>query len=174
MTTRVDTSLRSRRRTFGRSADTLLDTLFRKAKTPARRSEFPDALTILNNGTGSVFPGMIYGRNSSGRVAAAIATAANTIEPLWVAISQAGRNQPFIAAVAGSLELAVRRGTGATNPTRKEVCYLSEFAAGKITFVRPGLTNIRYAVGRAARTTILGSGKVLVDFNLPLTGAQNI
>lgn len=175
MTHPPDRIIRSRRRDLGRPLNTLLDNLFRRAAVPADPSAFPDASTILNNGTGSIFPGMIYGRNSTGKVARAIATASNTVEPLWIAISQAGRGQEFVAATSGTLELAVQGGSGASNPASKAMAYLSLSAAGKITFVRPsGSTNIRFYIGRAAKRTILGSGKVLVDFNLALLGSETL
>jgi hypothetical protein len=137
-------------------------------RTSARGLGAGTAMTVFNDGEGSVDPGLVYGRNSDGVVEAASAAAfGSSVAPRWLALSQAGSGESFEALIVGPGRARVDDGI---SPSRGQIAWLG--SGGLLTNVQPTGSTQRFLCGHFADDTPDDSGLVSVDlFLFPQAGS---
>ena len=117
-------------------------------------------LTVLNNGGANVLTLNIYGRDSAGKVAKAIA-GASSIRPIWQALENAAPGNEFSALVIGPYQIPL---IGGTIASAGDLAWLSDTSAGKAETSFPS-TGSRFTLGTWKSTSVI-DGIALIDLHI--------
>lgn len=117
-------------------------------------------LTVLNNGGADVLPLNIYGRDSAGKVAKAVA-GASSVRPIWQALENAAPGSKFEALVIGPSEIPLLSGTIAA---AGDLAWLSDTTAGQAETGFPSSGN-RFVLGTWQSTTVI-DGIAKIDLHI--------
>lgn len=148
--------------------DKALDEIYSALQWVVGRKDHTVGITdmVLNDGTGGVERGLVYGRDASGRISLA---AAGTVAPIWLAESTVAPGAQFHARVIGSSRVRLY---GSPPTAAGSLVWLSFTAAGSVQVTAPA--NYRFMCGRFSETTTDEQGLIGIDTFIFPQGGQTL
>jgi hypothetical protein len=156
----------ARRSDFGPVLNRMLDELIADRNDVVARlqeveaSAGPDTDYIVNNGSGVMLLGSVFGFDSDGKVTQAVATSGSAIWPHAVCVASTGSGAQMEFASSHTWECRLEADT--MDPKAGTPAWLSGTVAGTVTNVKPTAPAWSLFIGPFAKTKNLDNGLIAV------------